>query len=485
METPDSSLNARITYLPDVHRLLPQAADAEQGLLSSFLLAPKEVGGLCAERKASPQWFHVPAHAEIFGVLVEFWDGNRPLDCITMAQTLRDRNKLDAVGGFAFLSGLFTFLPTAANARYYLEIVHAKYRLREVIRVGTEYAARSYDEQGDTETLLDGFEREVMAIRKDTDTAATDYSAKDLAMAAVGDIQLLYERRGKIGGLGTGFTMLDQMTDGLQGSELYVIAARPSMGKTAFAMNMAEHVAFNLKKPVGVFSLEMSARQLARRILCSQAHVNPARVRDGFLSERDFPALTAAAARFAASGLHIDDRSSLSIAQVRAKGRRWKMERDVQAIFIDYLQLMRSTTKRGQDNRQQEISEISGGLKALSKELDIPIVVLAQLNRNPDARGGDKQTKGRPRLSDLRESGSIEQDADFVGLLHREAYYAETEEDKQDAQGKAVLIVAKQRNGPVGDVPLTFLKEFTRFEDRAESAEPEPANPPKRNFHRD
>jgi replicative DNA helicase len=243
------------------------------------------------------------------------------------------------------------------------------------------------------------------------------------------------------------------------------------MGKTALAMNMAEHVALELKKPVAVFSLEMSTSQLVQRMLCSRARVNLGNVRNGFLSERDFPALTAAASKLADSKFFIDDTPGLSILELRAKARRLKSQHQIEAIFIDYLQLLRSTSKRAQDNRQLEIAEISSGLKGLAKELNIPIVVLAQLNRNPEGRTGE--AKGRPRLSDLRESGSIEQDADLVGLLVREEYYADTDEDKKASEGKATLIIAKQRNGPVGDVPLTFLKEFTRFENRARDVEEE------------
>jgi replicative DNA helicase len=241
------------------------------------------------------------------------------------------------------------------------------------------------------------------------------------------------------------------------------------MGKTALAMNIAEHVAVQLGKPVAVFSLEMSAQQLVQRTLCSMARVNLGQVRNGFLSERDFPALQTAASRLAEAKIFIDDTSGLSILELRAKARRLKSKEGIEAIFIDYLQLLRSTSRRAQDNRQLEIAEISSGLKAIAKELNIPVVVLAQLNRNPEGRTGD--AKGRPRLSDLRESGSIEQDADLVALLVREEYYADTDEDKKEAEGKATLIIAKQRNGPVGDVPLTFLKEFTRFETRARSDE--------------
>ena len=463
-----SDLRQPAHYRPDVHRLLPQSPDAEKGVLCSFLLAPREVGGFCAEKQVTREHFHIPAHGELYATLLELWDAGKPIDFIILTELLRDRQRLDQVGGAAFVTELFTFLPTAANLAYYVEIVQEKFTLREIIKVCTEYAARSYDEQDNVPTLLDDVEGKIFAIAQDRfkDKAA---SMKDQVMQAIHDIEALYERRGAISGLETGLAEFDRMTDGLHGSEMIVIAARPSMGKTALAMNMAEHVALELKKAVAVFSLEMSTSQLVQRMLCSRARVNLGNIRNGFLSERDFPALTAAASKLAESKFFIDDTPGLSILELRAKARRLKCQHDIAAIFIDYLQLLRSTSRRAQDNRQLEIAEISSGLKGLAKELNIPIVVLAQLNRNPEGRTG--ASLGRPRLSDLRESGSIEQDADLVGLLVREEYYADTDEDKKAAEGKATLIIAKQRNGPVGDVPLTFLKEFTRFENRAREVE--------------
>ena len=461
-------LHRKLSYLPDTHRLLPQSLDAERGVLSSFLLAPREIGGLCAEKGVTPAHFHLPAHAEIFAVLMKLWDQAKPIDFIILTQALRDTGQLDKVGGAALVTELFTFLPTAANAAYYIEIVQEKHTLREIIRICTEYAARSYEETEDVPNLLDAVEGQIYEIAKDRFKDRT-VNFNRLLVEAISGIEDLYNRRGEISGLATGFSDFDKLTDGMHGAEMIVIAARPSMGKTAFAMNVAEYVGVELKKPIAVFSLEMSTQQLVQRLLCSRARVNLARVRDGFLSERDFPALQTAASKLAESKIFIDDTSGLSILELRAKARRLKSQHDIQAIFIDYLQLLRSTSKRAQENRQIEIAEISSGLKALAKELNIPILVLAQLNRNPETRSGD--SKGRPRLSDLRESGSIEQDADLVGLLVREEYYADTDEEKEAAEGKATLIIAKQRNGPVGDVRLTFLKEFTRFETRAKERE--------------
>jgi replicative DNA helicase len=465
-----NDLRGRASYQPEIHRLLPQAPDAERAVLSSFFLAPKQVGAVCGEQKITPAHFHLPAHALIYACLLEMWDTSKPIDLITVTQLLRDRNQLDQAGGASLVTELFTFLPTAANAEHYIKILVEKFTLREIIEVCTEYASRCYEEQDDVSNLLDSVERGVFEISKARFDGKTA-NMKDQVMQAIHAIEELYDRRGAITGLPTGLAELDKMTDGLHKAEMIVIAARPSMGKTALAMNIAEHVALEAKLPVAVFSLEMSSSQLVQRLLCSRARVNLGSVRNGFLSERDFPALTAAASKLAESKIFIDDTPGLSILELRAKSRRLKSQHDIQAIFIDYLQLLRSTSRRAQDNRQLEIAEISSGIKGLAKELDIPIVVLAQLNRNPEARSGE--SKGRPRLSDLRESGSIEQDADVVGLLVRDEYYADTDEEKEAATGKATLILAKQRNGPVGDVPLTFLKEFTRFENRAREADSE------------
>ncbi len=425
-----------------------------------MLISPTDVIGDCVER-INEQYFYQPAHATIYTILVEYWTAQKPADVITLTQTLRDRALLDAVGGPAFISHLFTFTPTAANAGYYLEIVREKYVLRQIIGACTECAARAYDEQGEVNTLLDEVEQRVLAISESRFKDQVPLM-KDQVMEAIETIEKLYNRKGAITGLSSGFDNFDKMTNGLHPGEMVVVAARPSMGKTAFAMNIAEHVAIKGKHPVAVFSLEMSSQQLVQRLLCSNARVNLSKINQGLLSDRDFPNLTTAASRLAESQIYIDDTAGLSILELRAKARRFKQKYDIKLIVIDYLQLLRSTSRRAQDNRQLEIAEISSGIKALAKELKIPIIVLAQLNRNPEAR-----KNGRPVLSDLRESGSIEQDADLVGLLVRSEYYAEDEEAKEEVRGEAELIIAKQRNGPVGDVKLTFLKEFTRFEDRA------------------
>lgn len=449
------------SYLPDIHRSLPHSTDAEKGVLCSFLISEQAANEWIDKIKG--EHFHIPAHATIFELLVEFWNARKPVDFITISQALEDRGKLDEVGGAAFVSELFNFIPTAANAEYYTEILKEKRTLREIIKVCTECAGRAYDEQDEVNGMLDEVEQKIFAITESRVNSAMP-EMKTLVIDALKNIEKLYDRKGASSGLSTGYADFDSMTDGLHEAEMIVIAARPSMGKTALAMNIAENVAVNQGKGVAVFSLEMSASQLVQRLVCSRARVSLKKTKDGFLSSQDFPKIRDAASAFASCPMYIDDTSGLSVLELRAKARRLKARHDIQLIVIDYLQLLRSTSKRAQDNRQLEIAEISSGIKAIAKELKIPIIVLAQLNRKPEDRGG-----GRPRLSDLRESGSIEQDADVVGLLVRSEYYAESEEDKESAEGEAELIIAKQRNGPVGDVPLTFLKEFTRFENRVRS----------------
>src|SRR5437868_2691727 len=453
----------------DIHRTPPHSIDAEQGVLGSMLISPRETIAECVE-KINEDYFYIPAHRTIYEVLVDLWNAGQAIDLITFTQVLRDRHLLDSIGGAAFVTSLFTFVPTAANVGYYLEIVRDKYILRQIITASTESVRRAYEEQDKVNNLLDEVEQRIFAVGEDRFKGEM-LSMKEQVMSTLESIEKLFENKGAITGVSTGFRDLDKLTSGLHSSEMIVIAARPSMGKTALAMNIAEHAALEVKLPVAIFSLEMSAQQLVQRMLCSRARVNLAKTRDGFLGEADFPKLTHAASKLAEAKIFIDDSAGLTILELRAKARRLKAQQNIELIIVDYLQLLRSTSRRAQDNRQLEISEISAGLKGLAKELKIPIIVVAQLNRQPEARSG-----GKPRLSDLRESGSIEQDADLVGLLVRPEIYEEDEGARAEKAGEAELIIAKQRNGPVGEIPLTFLKEFTRFEDRARNvAEPEEA----------
>lgn len=451
------------SYLPDVHRALPQSLDAEKALLGATLLSTSVLDDCIAQIDADH--FHLPGHRAIFDVLVEMRNAGRPIDLVSLTQTLEDRKLLAEVGGPAAIADLVTFVPTAANADYYREILIEKYLLRRVISVCTEYAARSYDEQGDAKVLIDEVEQRILSIGNQRFKDKLP-AMKEMVSEAIANIELLMKNKGGITGLPTGFSHLDRMTNGLHPSEMFVIAARPSMGKTALAMNIAEHVALDAGKPVAVFSLEMSSSQLVQRMLCSRARVNGKNLRDGFMPKDQMSNIIAAAGQLSKAKIFVDDTPGIDILELRAKARRLREREGIELVVIDYLQLLRSKSRRAQDNRQIEISEISYGIKGMAKELKIPIIVLAQLNRNPEQRTGD--SRGRPRLSDLRESGSIEQDADVVGLLVREKYYAEDEEAKKEAAGKATLIIAKQRNGPTGDVALTFLEECTRFEDGIE-----------------
>ena len=446
----------------DAHRTLPQNVEAEKALLGSILLAPRDVLNECAEQ-ITEETFYSPAHGSIYRVLLEMWSANQQVDVITLTNRLRDLNLLDSVGGPGAVTELYGYVPTAANASHYLDIVAEKSLLRRMITACTSSAARCYEEQGDVPQLLDDVEREIFTIGE-TRFRKSAPDMRDEVFTALENIEKMYQQRGRISGLATGFNVFDQMTDGLHSGEMIIVAARPSMGKTALAMNIVEHVALNLEepKPVGVFSLEMSTQQLVQRMLCSRARVNMKKIRSGMLARAEHGKLNDAAAALSESKIFIDDTPSLTILELRAKARRMRDRHRIELIAIDYLQLCRSTSRRGQDNRQIEIAEISAGIKALAKELEIPIIVLAQLNRQPEQRGG-----GKPRMSDLRESGSLEQDADVVALLVRPEVYEEDEEARSEMSGKAELIIAKQRNGPIGEIPLTFIKEYTRFENAA------------------
>lgn len=455
----------RESYLPETLRSLPQSIDAEKGVLGSILLLPTTVLDECIKRQVTAKYFHLPAHALIFSTLIEMQGQKKPIDLISLTQFLEDTHKLEEVGGAAAVTDLFTFVPTATNASYYLEIVREKYLLRQIISTCTEYAARAYDEQNEVPILLNEVEKKVLAIGRDRFSGVSK-NIKSLALGALESVEKLFENRGALTGLATGFKHLDEITNGLQPGEMIVIAARPSMGKTALVMNIVEHAAVTEGKCVAVYSLEMTAEQLALRMLCSMARVNLKQIRTGFMSQGEMNSLIQATTKMSKSRIFIDDTPSLDVMEFQAIARRLDNENRLDLIVVDYLQLMRSPSRRGQDNRQVEVAEISGGIKALAKDLKVPIIVLAQLNRNPDARTG--AVKGKPKLSDLRESGAIEQDADLVGLLWREEKYIDDEDEKKEAKGKAELLIEKHRNGETGTILLTFLGSVTRFEDRAQ-----------------
>jgi len=460
--------------LPTPHqidRLPPHSIEAEQGVLGCILLSPNENLGTCIEKfKKAVEIFYDLRHQTIFDCLTQMYDAKEPIDLITLQQRLKDKSQLDPVGGIPYLAALSDGVPSAANLEYYLDIIREKYILRKMIQTCTAAVSRVYEYEGKVDGLLDEVERDILKIAEER-IESTSMSMKELVHKAINTIEEYHARQGMLTGIGTGFVDFDKMTSGLHGGEMIVIAARPSMGKTSLAMNIVEHAILEEKLPVGVFSLEMTAESLVLRMLCSRSRVNMRNIRDGFLAERDFPKLTGSAGKLANAPLYIDDTAGLSILQLRAKARRMYQQYGIKMIVIDYLQLLNASSSRI-ENRQQEIAQISNGIKALAKELSVPVIVLSQLNREME-----KDKNRKPRLSDLRESGAIEQDADLVALLYKPE--AEKEEDDGGApETDAVpvnLLIAKQRNGPTGDVHLTFFKSFTRFESAAKvSAEDMP-----------
>jgi replicative DNA helicase len=456
-----------------VDRLPPHSIEAEQGVLGCVLLAPHESLGTCIERlKTGVEVFYDLRHRLLYELLVGMLEAKEPIDLLTVQQRLKDRNQLDGVGGVAYLSSLCDAVPSAANLGFYLDIIREKHLLRSMIQTCTNVITRVQAHEGEVDQLLDEVERDVLRISEERVEANTR-TIKDLVRRAIVTIEEFHQRQGMLTGLSTGFPDLDRMTTGFHGGEMIVIAARPSVGKTSLAMNICEHVAVDLRQPVGVFSLEMTAESLVLRMLCSRSRVNLRSVREGFLAERDFPKLTGTAGKLANAPLFIEDTSGLSILQLRAKARRMHNQYGIKLFVVDYLQLLHSTARRA-ENRQQEIADISSGIKALAKELNVPVIVLSQLNREVE------RDRREPRLSDLRESGSIEQDADLVGLLYRPSVSNDEENAALAHEADALpisLLVAKQRNGPTGEVSLTFLRSITRFESASKlSADDLPAD---------
>ena len=467
-------------------RLPPHDLQMEMGVLGCCLISPNECVAECVEklgqrdvasnssnlaRSAVParhECFYDLRHQTIYGALVGMYEQRQPIDLITLQQNLKDAQMLEQIGGIQYLSQLQDSVPSAANLSFYLEKLREKYLLRRMIQTCSGVVGRIYDYEGEVDELLDEVEKEVMRVGADRVGGGGITPIKELVNAGIVTIENFFNRKGEVTGLTTGFPDLDRLTDGLHGGEMIVIGARPSMGKTSFACNIAEHVALGNGEsggghPVGIFSLEMSAESLVLRMLCSVARVNLRQIRDGFMTENDFPKLMSASNRLTNSKLFIDATAGLSILQLRARARRLAQQHGIKLFVIDYLQLLHSTAKRSYENRQAEIAEISSGIKALAKELNVPVIVLAQLNREIE-----KEKNRKPRMADLRESGSIEQDADLVGLLYK-PNSEDGEEDggsrMEDSEGIAVnLLIAKQRNGPTGDVALTFLKPYTRFE---------------------
>jgi replicative DNA helicase len=444
-----------------LHKLPPQHIEAEQCVLGAILLENDAL--LKALEILKPQNFYRDAHRKIFDAILALFERSEPIDLLTVSEILRRRNQLEDIGGSTYLATLLEAVPTAANIRYHARMVRETAILRSLINVATEVIAECYEHTDDVEELLDRAERMIFEISEQRVNAAFA-NLKDLLKDSIRYTEQLYERHELITGLPSGFRDFDQLTAGLQPSDLIIIAARPGMGKTAFALNIARNVGMRVREAreaVAVFSLEMSKEQLALRMLCSEGRIDSSRLRRGYLDKSEWGRLVNAANDLSDTPVFIDDSPGLSVLDLRAKSRRLQAEHGLSLIIIDYLQLLRG---RGRvESRQQEISEISRSLKGLAKELRVPVIALSQLSRAVEQRG-DRM----PQLADLRESGAIEQDADLIVFIYRDEIYNKETKDK----GIAKLIVGKQRNGPTGDIELAFLREYARFETLDKRREP-------------
>ncbi len=435
------------------HKLPPQNIEAEESILGGILIENEAFNKVMEILSADD--FYREAHRKIFNALINLSERDEPADLITLTNELRKIDQLDSIGGASYLASLIDSVPTAANIEYYAKIVKEKSILRKLIQTSTEIITQSYEDRGDIEVFLDEAERAIFDISEKR-VRPSFFSIRDVVKESFKTIERLFQKKELVTGVPSGFKELDRMTAGFQPSDLIIIAGRPSMGKTAFCLNVAQYAAVENKIPVAVFSLEMSKEQLVIRMLCSEAHVEGTRLRTGFLNESDWPKLTIAAGNLSEAPIYIDDSAALSVLELRAKARRLKSERGLGMLIIDYLQLMKGRARV--ESRQQEISEISRSLKALAKELNIPVIAVSQLSRKTEERTGN-----RPQLSDLRESGAIEQDADLILFIYRDEVYNRAEDNPN--RGKAEVIIGKQRNGPIGKIEMAFLDKFTTFKE--------------------
>ncbi|MBW2013778.1 MAG: replicative DNA helicase [Deltaproteobacteria bacterium] len=440
---------------PYLYHLPPQSLEAEESILSAILVDNDTL--LEVLEILSPEDFYRSAHQKIFSAISELFSRNEPVDLVTLTNILREHDQLEEIGGAAYLANLVDTVPLAVNAQYYAKIIYDKACLRRLIEKTNSIAKRCFEDRGDVDNVIDFAESSIFEISENK-IRPTFYPIGKIIES---NIDVLEERQGNrtlVTGVATGFTKLDELTAGLQKSDLVILAGRPGMGKTAFALNIAKNAAVDSNIPVAIFSLEMSKEQLSLRMLSSEARIDSSRLRRGFISQDDWIKITDSAGVLSQAPIFIDDSPNITALEIRAKSRRLKMEKNIGLIIIDYLQLMKS--RIAAERRDLEISEISRSLKALAKELDIPVVALSQLNRKLEERS-DK----RPQLADLRESGALEQDADVVAFLYRDELYNRDENNPN--KGKAELIVSKQRNGPTGFTILTFLDTYTRFENYA------------------
>jgi replicative DNA helicase len=430
---------------------------------------------LAIEANLSPEHFHLPAHTTLFGFLLELYNAGIPIELVSLVQKLLDRGILDHVGGPSSVTDLYTYAPTHGHFQIHLQQVKDKHALRKMLEVSNATIARVYEEPEDVDAILDASEADILSIRNLRENLQVRTIVNSLEWA-INDFEQRVSGESPLQGTATGYERLDHMTGGLKPGEMFVVAARPSMGKTSFMMNLIEHICIDQGKPSMVFSCEMSQDQLVQRLLYGRARFDAGQLNRGYHPNKgELGKFQTAALQIKHAPLHIDDTPGITISHLRAKARRAKRQHKIELIAIDYLQLMKSTSKQAKDSREREIAEISAGIKGLAKELELPIIILAQLNRGPETRAG--KNTGVPRMSDLRESGAIEQDADLVGLLYRKDYYAATAEEKEECAGRAELILAKNRNGQTGHVPLTFIAPLMRFESGQPAEEPSTPQP--------
>jgi replicative DNA helicase len=439
----------------DQYKIPPQNIEAEQSILGGILLENSAINS--ALEILSKNDFYSEAHRRIFSVIVELSERNEPVDIITLSNALKDKNMLDSVGGSAYIASLVDNVPSAANVANYAKIVKEKAILRGLISSATDIINSCYETGSDVDLVLDKAEHSIFEISENK-VRPSFFPIREIVKDSFRSIEDLFARKELITGVPTGFEKIDDLTSGLQKSELIINAGRPSMGKTAFALNIAQYAALEGQTTAAIFSLEMSKEQLAFRLLASDAKVDSQRLRKGFLGETDWPKLTTAAGRLSEAPIFIDDTAAITVLEMKAKSRRLKADQGLGLIIVDYIQLMRSGSYR--ESREQEISEISRSLKALAKELNVPVVALSQLNRKVEDR-----TNRRPQMADLRESGAIEQDADVIAFIYRDEVYNKSDDNPE--KGIAEIIIAKQRNGPTGTVKLAFLEKFTAFENLA------------------
>lgn len=429
-------------------RMPPHNQEAEQAVLGAILIEPSVL--VTVLEQIRPEDFYRQAHQRLLQVIVDLNEQGEPIDLVTLTSELSDRKLLDEVGGVSYLTELAESVPTAANVEYYSRIVEEKAILRRLIRTATEIATSGYSGGDEVANVIDSAEKKILEISQRRIRQGF-IPIREVLMETFERIESLHYNKGKLTGVPSGYTDLDRMTSGFQKSDLIILAARPSMGKTAFSLNLAQNVAVRAGLPVAIFNLEMSAPQLVQRMLAAEGNIDAQAFRTGELAEEDWEKLTMAISSLSEAPIFIDDTPGISVFEIRSKLRRLQAEHSLGMVLIDYLQLIEG---KGRDSRQQEISEISRSLKLLARELNVPVIALSQLSRAVEQR----QDK-RPMLSDLRESGSIEQDADIVSFLYRDDYYNEDSEKKNIIE----VILAKHRNGPVGKVELLFLKNYNKF----------------------